>query len=138
MSQKELPEKDSLEPAESSVDFSDLGPLFAAEENPSEEEAETAADDAVVFEPDPQSPAPEPSEEEVLLNQELSEGEEEDSVTFEAQEAPNVDFSDLGPLFQENPAVQAGEAALLLKKLSEMEPAQEEIPEENLPEEAIP
>ena len=137
MSQKELPEKDSLEPAESSVDFSDLGPLFAADGKASQEEAETTAEEAVVFEPDPQSPAPEPAEEEVLLNQELSEGEEEDSVTFEVQEAPNVDFSDLGPLFQENPAVQAGEAALLLKKLSEMEPAEEELPEEELPEELL-
>ena len=138
MSQKEFPEKDSRESSDSSVDFSDLGPLFAADGKVSQETEETAAEEAVVFEPDPQSPAPKPAEENTELNQELPDGEEEDSVTFEAQEAPNVDFSDLGPLFQEDAAVQAGEAALLLKKLSEMEPAQEEIPEENLPEEAIP
>ena len=143
MSNNKFSEKDSQETTDSAVDFSDLGPLFAADQPDSPKEAETSAEDTVIFEPDPQ-PAPEkPAAEDPASEIEEAEDEEDTSVTFEAQEPSAVDFSGLGPLFQEDTAVQAGEAALLLKKLSEMEPVEEEIPEEEqmgdpLAEEAAP
>lgn len=134
MSKNEFEEKDPQEKEEVSVDFSDLGSLF--QENPREPAAEEAspAEEGVEFEQLPQAEPAEP------LSEEIPETPEDASVTFEAQEPAeaSVDFSDLGPLFQEDATVQAGEAALLLKKLSEMEPVEEEPSEDPLSQDILP
>ena len=128
MSNKDYEEKDPKEQS-GSVDFSDLGPLFAAE--PGKEPEETPA-------AEPIAQQEETAQQEALVSQEeeaetVSFEPEEESVSFEPE--PTVDFSDLGPLFRpsdEDVTVVAGASAQVLKRLSELpeEEAQPEAPED--------
>ena len=145
MTDKEFPEKDPvLQPespkAQGSVDFSDLGPLFAPQQEPLPEDALEPEVEFQPEEPEAEEPEEEASsqEEAVSFQEEPTEAQEEISFQPDEKPTPTVDFSDLGPLFSpEPPEVQPGEAAMVLKKLSEIpfeEPEEEDsadfVPEE--------
>ena len=119
MSNKNNPEQEK-DPQlnETSVDFSDLGPLFAPEETPADSQIQepdmekiTEDTEDVSFQPmvpqeesagDTQEESPEAQEEEIdFLPLETAEESQEDAVLpEETSETPAVDFSDLGPLFE--------------------------------------
>ena len=141
------PEQDHPENPEANVDFSDLGPLFAPQEETEAVPCQEDITEESLQEETAEAPCQEESLEETRIFQipEAETVEFEPQPSFEAEEtvsfepdnasASTVDFSDLGPLFSEHPQVpevQAGEAALLLKKLSEL-PPEEEIPVEETP-----
>ena len=162
MTEKEFPEEklhpESQKTGSGSVDFSDLGDLFAPsepEKNPDFTQAEETLspaeeDSQVVFEPAEEessenSFAQEETSPEISFVPEEAPAETEFNMDFQP-ESSSVDFSDLGPLFdpREDETVQPGEAALVLKRLSELpqeeatadspEPQEELSPEPELPE----
>ena len=151
MDKKQLPEQQTGNTEENPVSFSDLGPLFAPEE-PSAQEEE------VIFDPLPQSPEPmqpeedvfkpcgdldDPQEEKIMFDPDRIVPFDEEPPETQTDPQPEVDFSDLGPLFsQQEPEpseaspVIPGAAALLLKQLSEM-PREESPQEQPLTEEGF-